>query len=112
MRKVYRKYGPTFISELRDNYTDVRRNTCASSLPIFPPESRRTIMFTDKRANAMSRNSYVWVKQHSHVFEEVGGSLNLKSFKSRIRGFSVRSMNLYLQTSMYFISVTFHVFQM
>jgi hypothetical protein len=46
-------------------------------------------------ANAISRNSYVWVKQNPHVFEDVGGSLNLESCKSRIRGFSVRSKNLY-----------------
>jgi len=104
-KEVYRKNGPTFISELRDNYTDVRRQACVSSLHIFPPlASRRNVMFTDKRANAVSRNSYVWVKQNPHVFEEVGGSLNLESYKSRFRGFYVRSKNLYLQTSMYFIS--------
>ena len=96
MRKeVYRKYGLTFISELRDNYTDVQTQARVSSMHIFPPfVSRRNVMFSDKRANAMSRNSYIWVKQNLHVFEEVGGSLNLESCNSRIRGFSVRSKNL------------------
>jgi len=112
-KEVCRKYGPTFISELRDNYTDVGRQACASSLHIFPPlASLRNIMFTDKRTNAMSRDSFVWIKQNPHAYTEVGGSLNLEFFKSRIRGFSGRSKNFYLQTSIYFISVTFHLFQM
>ena len=110
---MYRKYGPTFISELRDNYTDVRMQARASSLHIFPPLAlRRNVMFTDKRASAMSRNSYVWVKQNPYVFEEVGDSLNLESCKSHIGGFSVRSKNFTSQTSMYLICVTFYLFKM